>query len=120
MIPNDTYDNSAIEVHHKRGRVGTLLTDKRYFLAVCTICHRYLEDHPEFAVSNGWSLSRLKKDENAKPEISDESGDGNGGVSGDSGNVSGGESLLGNNHGAEMGGLGENQRSVEGEGESVV
>lgn len=47
------------EVHHKKGRIGELLTDVRYFLAVCNPHHRYIENHPIEAKAHGYSLSRL-------------------------------------------------------------
>lgn len=62
LIPNDGYNNEGIQVHHKKGRIGDLLWDKRYFLAVCANCHRFIEDHPFVAISNGWSLSRFSEE----------------------------------------------------------
>lgn len=52
----------ATEIHHMKGRIGSLLTDKRYFLAVCRNCHNYIEMNPLWAKEKGFSLSRLKKD----------------------------------------------------------
>lgn len=49
----------ATEVHHKKGRIGKLLTDVRYFLAVCRSHHNYIELHPEESKEKGYSLSRL-------------------------------------------------------------
>ena len=37
-------ESSATEVHHKKGRIGDLLTDERYFLAVCRPHHLYIEN----------------------------------------------------------------------------
>lgn len=48
----------VLEVHHKAGRHGSLLTDKRYFIAVCRNCHRIAEDHPQWAYDNGYSIPR--------------------------------------------------------------
>lgn len=48
-------------VHHKRGRIGELLIDTRYFMAVCFDHHRQIEENPDWAKSNGYSLSRLKE-----------------------------------------------------------
>jgi hypothetical protein len=52
----------AVEIHHKRGRIGEddYLNDK-YFLAVCRPCHHLLELNPAWAKQNGFSLSRLSK-----------------------------------------------------------
>ena len=49
----------ATDIHHKAGRVGDLLTDERYFLAVCRKCHNHVEEHPAWAKEKGYSLSRL-------------------------------------------------------------
>lgn len=53
----------AQEVHHRKGRLGDLLTDTKYFLAVCGICHNKIELQPKWAKENGYSVSRLAKDE---------------------------------------------------------
>lgn len=51
--------NKSEQVHHKKGRIGKLLTDKRYFLAVCDACHKYIELHPAWSKAHGYSESRL-------------------------------------------------------------
>jgi hypothetical protein len=51
----------ATEVHHKKGRTGGLLTDVRYFMAVCRDHHQRIEEHPEWAKEHGYSISRLAK-----------------------------------------------------------
>ena len=51
--------NKSVEVHHKSGRVGDLLTDKRYFLAVCRGCHQKIELNPLWAKENNYSLNRI-------------------------------------------------------------
>lgn len=51
----------ATEIHHKKGREVDLLTNVRYFLAVCRMCHQYIELHPIEAKEKGFSLSRLEK-----------------------------------------------------------
>ena len=51
----------ATEVHHKKGRIGKLLTDTRYFLGVCRECHNKIELEPLWAKENGYSLNRLDK-----------------------------------------------------------
>ena len=45
---------AASEVHHKRGRLGPLLVDKRYWLAVSAQGHRWIHEHPEEARRRGW------------------------------------------------------------------
>jgi hypothetical protein len=49
------------EVHHKKGRIGKLLTDTRYFLGVCRECHNKIELEPTWAKENNYSLNRLDK-----------------------------------------------------------
>lgn len=51
----------ATEIHHKKGRIGELLTDETYWLAVSRQGHRQIEERPEWAKENGYSLSRLSK-----------------------------------------------------------
>lgn len=50
--------NKATEIHHKKGRVGELLTDIHHFLSVCHYCHRYIEINPIWAKENGYSENR--------------------------------------------------------------
>lgn len=61
LVPYPTTDVGLLQVHHKKGRLGSLLVDKDYFLCVCHNCHRYIEDFPSWAIENGYSISRLKK-----------------------------------------------------------
>lgn len=51
----------STEIHHKKGRVGDLLTDEQYFMAVCGDHHRKIELHPSWAKEMGYSLNRLSK-----------------------------------------------------------
>lgn len=46
--------NEASEVHHMRGRAGSLLTDKRHLVAVCNECHRWIHENPNEARKAGW------------------------------------------------------------------
>jgi hypothetical protein len=48
----------ASQVHHKQGR-GANLSNVETFLAVCGVCHRYIEDNPTEALKMGFSKSRL-------------------------------------------------------------
>lgn len=52
----------AIEVHHKKGRIGKLLNDKKFFLSVCRNCHEWIERHPKEAKELELSISRLAND----------------------------------------------------------
>lgn len=49
----------ACQIHHKKGRIGELLYNKKFFLAVCDHCHKWIEAHPEEAKEKGFSLNRL-------------------------------------------------------------
>ena len=46
--------NRPNEVHHTRGRAGSLLLDERYWLALSKQGHRFVHEHPEVARENGW------------------------------------------------------------------
>lgn len=48
------------QVHHKKGRIGDLLLDKRFWLPVCAQCHEWIERNPIKAKEMGLSLSRLE------------------------------------------------------------
>lgn len=52
---------AAVDVHHKKGRVGSLLNDVRFFLPVSRECHTWIETHPKEAAELGLSISRFKK-----------------------------------------------------------
>lgn len=47
------------DIHHKRGRIGNLLLDTRYWVALSREGHKYVEEHPDWAKQNGFSLDRL-------------------------------------------------------------
>lgn len=49
----------STELHHRRGRIGSNLTDKTTFLALCHEHHRLIEDNPVMAKQEGYSESRL-------------------------------------------------------------
>lgn len=49
------------DIHHKRGRIGDLLTDSNYFLAVCRSCHEKIETSPDWARKMGFSENRFIK-----------------------------------------------------------
>ena len=50
------------EIHHKKGRIGDLLIDTRYWIALSRTGHIFIEQNPEWAKENGYSLSRLEND----------------------------------------------------------
>lgn len=52
-------EQQATEVHHKKGRVGKLFLDTKYWLAVSHEGHIKIENNPEWAIQQGYSLKRL-------------------------------------------------------------
>lgn len=50
-----------VQLHHAAGRIGSLLTDTRYFRALCDTHHRWVELHPVEAKKMGLSVDRLNK-----------------------------------------------------------
>lgn len=49
------------DIHHRCGKIGDLLTDTRFFLAVCRECHTFIEENPAWAYENNYSLKRNEK-----------------------------------------------------------
>ena len=49
----------STECHHKRGRIGDDLLDETLWLALCHMCHDYIENHREFAMEKGFSIKRI-------------------------------------------------------------
>lgn len=41
------------DIHHQRGRVGTLLLDTRFWIAVCRSCHDWIAANPAQARAEG-------------------------------------------------------------------
>lgn len=50
-----------VTLHHGHGRLGSFLTNKKYFKSLCWPHHQYIEEHPEEAKKLGLSYSRLEK-----------------------------------------------------------
>ena len=48
-ICDATFMHLATEIHHSRGRAGSLLTDTRYFIGLCSKAHRWVHENPEQA-----------------------------------------------------------------------
>lgn len=44
------------QIHHTKGRVGTILNDEAYFLAVCWKCHAKITNHGAWAKANGYKI----------------------------------------------------------------
>ncbi len=53
--------SDKITLHHAKGRIGDLLTDKRYFKSLCIPHHMKIELEPELAKKLELSYSRLEK-----------------------------------------------------------
>lgn len=51
----------ANDLHHKRGRIGSLLWDPKFFMAVCRPHHNEIEENPEWAYKNNYSVKRIGK-----------------------------------------------------------
>lgn len=51
--------NFATDCHHKKGKIGELLVNSDFFLAVCRDCHSWIELHPIESKEKGFSLDRL-------------------------------------------------------------
>lgn len=47
------------DIHHKKGRVGSLFLDTKYWVALSREGHQFVEENPEWAKENGYSLDRL-------------------------------------------------------------
>jgi len=50
------------DIHHKKGRIGSLLLDTRYWVALSREGHKFVEENPIWAKENGFSLDRLSND----------------------------------------------------------
>jgi hypothetical protein len=50
------------DIHHKKGRLGSLLLDTRYWVALSREGHRFVEENPIWAKENGYSLNRLSNE----------------------------------------------------------
>lgn len=53
--------STKITLHHKRGRIGAFLTDKRHFCSLCLHHHRFCEENPLESYKLGLSNNRLEK-----------------------------------------------------------
>lgn len=49
----------STELHHMRGRVGSLFLDERYWMGLCSEDHRTVTENPSWAYEQGWSLRRI-------------------------------------------------------------
>jgi hypothetical protein len=51
--------STHVVLHHAAGRIGSLLTDVRYFRALCDHHHRLIEENPVHAKELNLSVDRL-------------------------------------------------------------
>lgn len=51
-------------LHHMKKR-GKHYLDRKFLKRSCNPCNRYLEEHPDWAMENGHSVSKFKKEEPA-------------------------------------------------------
>lgn len=51
----------ATTIHHKKGRVGSLFLDERFWLGLSMKAHKWVEENPQEAYKLGYSLLRLEK-----------------------------------------------------------
>lgn len=54
--------STDVTLHHKKGRIGKLLTDIQYFCSLCQEHHLRVETHPKEAREMKLSFKRLDKD----------------------------------------------------------
>lgn len=54
------------QVHHKKGRIGDLLLDEKYWLAVSQDGHDKINNNSAWAEENGFTVSRLATNEKNK------------------------------------------------------
>lgn len=59
ICEHPTCNDHSEDLHHAKGRNGDLLTDVRYFKALCRRCHIWAEENPLEAKNLGLSLDRL-------------------------------------------------------------
>jgi hypothetical protein len=50
------------DIHHKKGRIGDLLLDTTYWVALSREGHKFVEENPIWAKENGYSLNRLSNE----------------------------------------------------------
>src|SRR3546814_1468862 len=45
-----------------RRSAGGSITDKNNIVGLCRLCHIYITEHPQWAIANGWKLSRRSEE----------------------------------------------------------
>lgn len=51
-------ERAATQIHHRAGRLNSLLCNVEFFLGTCFECHAFIHDHPAAAKTSGWSIER--------------------------------------------------------------
>lgn len=54
-------ESKKITLHHRRGRIGAFLTDKRHFCSLCVKHHTWVNENPDEALKMNLVGSRLEK-----------------------------------------------------------
>jgi len=52
-------NEKTTDIHHKKGRVGSLFLDTTFWVALSRKGHKFVEENPKWAKENGFSLNRL-------------------------------------------------------------
>src|SRR5690554_3818788 len=58
---------AAVQIHHKRGRLGADLLDTRYFMGVCDECHSLVHSDPTWAYEQGFLIHKNGKEDTVLP-----------------------------------------------------
>lgn len=53
--------NSPVHIHHKKGRIGKLLTDPNHLIVACDPCNSYIEDNHAWAEEHGFKVTKHDK-----------------------------------------------------------
>ena len=56
------FRTETTDIHHKKGRVGSLYLDTKYWVALSREGHKLVEENPDWAKENGYSLNRLSNE----------------------------------------------------------
>ena len=59
QVATDGCTGAATELHHRKGR-GVNLLVRKHLLPVCRNCHTRIENDPQWALDNNYSISRHK------------------------------------------------------------
>ncbi len=54
----ECFTSKATDLHHRKGRLGKLLTDPMYFMALCRTCHRFYHENVSLGYARGVHLKR--------------------------------------------------------------